>query len=147
LDGNSHHSHLSPATPNQPTEMSFENVADFNSFFDGGHEGSLSSNKENSVLRPRGEAQGQGSRPGGAIDQCDCSRLIYSPLVPSSSCGVRYGRGTMSIKVRPELYNWQEHRKCWDNRFKDYPEKHEVRSLLLQLIVCLMGGYADSSSC
>jgi len=92
----------------QPT-MSFENVADFNSFFDGGREGSLSSNKENSVLRPRGEAQGQGSRPGGAIDWRNCSMLIYSPswflhpLVVSAMavalCLLRLGRSRTTGRV------------------------------------------------
>jgi len=34
----------------------------------------------------------------------------------------------IEVKVRPEPYNRQGHKKCRDNRFKDYPEKHEVRS-------------------
>jgi len=61
------HHQLHPTTPiNHPlVQMSFEDVANFQDFHSGpGHEGLYSSNKENTVLHPRGEAQGQGERPG-----------------------------------------------------------------------------------
>jgi len=52
LDGNSHHSHPSPATTATTNilfyhNMSYENVADFQDFMGAGREGSYSSNKEN----------------------------------------------------------------------------------------------------
>jgi len=64
------HHQPQPATPtNYPlSAMSFEHVTNFQDFIAGvGHEGSYSLNKENSVLRPRGESQGQGLRPGTRI--------------------------------------------------------------------------------
>ena len=71
------HHQPQPTTPtNHPlSTMSYKHVANFQDFLSGpGCEGLYSLNKENSILRPMGEPQGQGLRPGTRISRLvDCS--------------------------------------------------------------------------
>jgi len=108
--------------------MSYESATNFYDFItDSGREGLYSSSQGN-MLHPRGEPQGQGSRPGShSHSSCLVLGLMMNAVVSSGPHVVRNPHNVKTIRLVPaSAFNRQGHTWSRDNHQKTYPTQSQI---------------------